>query len=168
MPKPPPWAYPLAGQDRYGGYDRMSRSASDAIDQAMAQLWDAKAKVVHLTLSVENQPSNGTADHDPNCVQPCDFQSDSDKEGANHAAGREGGIDLERVRVVLTADPGVSMDDTEDQEPPRRKEHRRVPSTIAFEEVKVGTATLLRPYCPHICFSLFLSPCRVLLAFKSR
>lgn len=40
-------------------------------------------------------------------------------------------------------DPGVSMDDTEDKEPPRRKEHRRVPSTIAFEEVKVGSTTLL-------------------------
>lgn len=168
MPKPPPWAYPLAGQDRYGGYDRMSRSASDAIDQAMAQLWDAKAKVVHLTLSVEKQPftrSDETADHNPNCVHHCDFQSDSDKEGANHAAGPEGGSDLERVRVALTADPGVSMDDTEDQEPPRRKEHRRVPSTIAFEEVKVGTKTLLQSYSPHICFSLFLSPCRVLLVF---
>ncbi|KAL8134220.1 hypothetical protein AgCh_009320 [Apium graveolens] len=140
LPKPPPWAYPLAGQDRYGGYDRMSRSASDAIDQAMAQLWDAKAKVVHLTLSVEKQPftrSDGTADHDPNCVHPCDFQSDSDKV-VNHAAGPDGGGDLERVRVVLTADPGVSMDDTEDQEPLRRKEHRRVPSTIAFEEVKAA------------------------------
>ncbi|KAK1361506.1 Phosphatidylinositol 4-kinase beta 1 [Heracleum sosnowskyi] len=141
LPKPPPWAYPLAGQDRHGGYDRMSRSASDAIDQAMAQLWDAKAKVVHLSLSVEKQPltqSDGTSDHDPNFVHPCDLQSDSDNEGANHAAGLEGGSDLERVRVVLTADPGVSMDDSEDQEPPRRKEHRRVPSTIAFEEVKAA------------------------------
>lgn len=142
LPKPPPWAYPLAGQDRYGGYDRMSRSASDAIDQAMAQLWDAKAKVVHITLSVEKQQlsqSNETADHDSNCVDhPCDLRSDSDKEGATHAARAEGGSDLERVRVVLTADPGVSMDDTEDQEPPRRKEHRRVPSTIAFEEVKAA------------------------------
>lgn len=142
LPKPPPWAYPLAAQDRYGGYERMSRSASDAIDQAMAQLWDAKAKVVHLTLSVEKQQlsqSNETADHDSNCVvHPCDVQSDLDKEGANHAARPEGGSDLERVRVVLTADPGVSMDDTEDKEPPRRKEHRRVPSTIAFEEVKAA------------------------------
>ncbi|WOG97251.1 hypothetical protein DCAR_0416591 [Daucus carota subsp. sativus] len=140
LPKPPPWAYPLAGQDRYGGYDRMSRSASDAIDQAMAQLWDAKAKVVHLALSVEKQQlsqSTETADHDSNCViHPCD-QFDSDKEGTNCAA-RGGSRDLERVRVVLTADPGVSMDDTEDQEPPHRKEHRRVPSTIAFEEVKAA------------------------------
>lgn len=118
---------------------------------------DAKAKVVHLALSVEKQQlsqSTETADHDSNCViHPCD-QFDSDKEGTNCAA-RGGSRDLERVRVVLTADPGVSMDDTEDQEPPHRKEHRRVPSTIAFEEVKVGSATILCPYCQHICFSFF-------------
>ena len=45
--------------------------------------------------------------------------------------------DLEWVRVVLTADPGVRLEDIEDQAPPRRKEHRRVPSTVAIEEVKV-------------------------------
>jgi phosphatidylinositol 4-kinase len=46
--------------------------------------------------------------------------------------------DLEWVRVVLTADPGVKMEDTGYAGAPRRKEHRRVPSTIAMEEVKVG------------------------------
>ena len=45
--------------------------------------------------------------------------------------------DLEWVQVVLTADPGVRLEDIEDQAPPRRKEHRRVPSTVAIEEVKV-------------------------------
>ena len=34
--------------------------------------------------------------------------------------------DLEWVRVVLTADPGVRLEDIEDQPPPRRNEHRRV------------------------------------------
>ncbi|KAJ0724759.1 putative 1-phosphatidylinositol 4-kinase [Helianthus annuus] len=52
LPKPPPWAYPLSnGQDLYhSGHDRMSRSASDAIDQAMGQLWDSKAKFVNVRL----------------------------------------------------------------------------------------------------------------------
>ncbi|KAF9603896.1 hypothetical protein IFM89_038331 [Coptis chinensis] len=50
--------------------------------------------------------------------------------------------DLEWVRVLLTADPGVNMEDVEDQEPPRRKEHHLIPSTIAIEEVKVGLLVL--------------------------
>ncbi|VFQ65355.1 unnamed protein product [Cuscuta campestris] len=40
--------------------------------------------------------------------------------------------------VTLTSEPGVNMDDIVDQEPPRRKEHRRVPSTVAIEEVKAA------------------------------
>ncbi|PKU72231.1 Phosphatidylinositol 4-kinase beta 1 [Dendrobium catenatum] len=43
---------------------------------------------------------------------------------------------VERVIVNLSAIPGVKMKDVVDQEAPRRKEHRRVPSTIAIEEVK--------------------------------
>ena len=39
---------------------------------------------------------------------------------------------------MLKADPGVRMEDIEDQAPRRRKEHRRVPSTVAIEEVKVS------------------------------
>ena len=39
---------------------------------------------------------------------------------------------------MVTADAGVRMDDIEVQGPPRRKEHRRVPSTVAIAEVKVS------------------------------
>lgn len=41
------------------------------------------------------------------------------------------------VRVHLTAVPGVNMEDIEAEEPGRRKDHRRVPSTIAMAQVKV-------------------------------
>lgn len=143
LPKPPPWAYPLTGQDmQHGGYERMSRSASQAIDQAMAQLWEAKAKFVRISLLVQKQQlsnSNKVDLHNSNCgIHCCDLQSDSCREGSCHVSKPEDGSDFERVRVLLTADPGVSMDEIEDQEPPRRKEHRRVPSTVAFEEVKAA------------------------------
>ncbi|XP_024978831.1 phosphatidylinositol 4-kinase beta 1-like isoform X2 [Cynara cardunculus var. scolymus] len=139
LPKPPPWAYPLSnGQDLYhSGYDRMSRSASDAIDQAMGQLWDSKAKFVNVRLLVENPL--------PCCSK--NFEASNSKFDIHHCEGGKcasypsraaDGSDTEWVRVVLTADSGVSMDDIEVQEPPRRREHRRVPSTIAFEEVKAA------------------------------
>ncbi|KAK1432527.1 hypothetical protein QVD17_09424 [Tagetes erecta] len=136
LPKPPPWAYPLSnGQDLYhSGHDRMSRSASDAIDQAMGQLWDSKAKFVNVRLLVDSPPS---------CCSN-NFEGTNSDFDIHHCQGRERGgcppddSDLEWVRVVLTADSGVSMDDIEVQEPPRRREHRRVPSTIAFEEVKAA------------------------------
>ncbi|XP_042492204.1 phosphatidylinositol 4-kinase beta 1-like isoform X3 [Macadamia integrifolia] len=122
LPKPPPWAYPLwSAQDMYRrGTDGISRSTSLAIDQAMAHLWEAKVKFVNVNLSVEKELVNQSKD----ATVP----------------ESEHGNDLEWVRVVLTADPGVSMDDIEDQEPPRRKEHRRVPSTIAIEEIKAAAA----------------------------
>ncbi|KAL3844739.1 hypothetical protein ACJIZ3_002142 [Penstemon smallii] len=133
LPKPPPWAYPLwIAQDIYhSGYDRMSRSTSEAIDQAMAQIWEAKVKFVHVNLSVEKQSDPVISPHPAaaNCSQTreacCSCQT-------------EDGHDLEWVRVVLSAEPGVSMDDIMDQDPPRRKEHRRVPSTVAIEEVKAA------------------------------
>jgi hypothetical protein len=34
--------------------------------------------------------------------------------------------------------PGVKMEDVEEEQPARRKEHRRVPSKIAMDEVKVS------------------------------
>ncbi|KAL4572706.1 hypothetical protein LXL04_019488 [Taraxacum kok-saghyz] len=124
LPKPPPWAYPLSnGHDLYhSSYDRMSQSASDAIDQAMGQLWDSKAKFVNLSLVVDSQS--------PRCSNNCETSDIHQCESRN--------CDLEWVRVVLTADSGVKMDDIEAQEPPRRREHRRVPSTVAFEEVKAA------------------------------
>ncbi|KAL3654715.1 Phosphatidylinositol 4-kinase beta 1 [Castilleja foliolosa] len=126
LPKPPPWAYPLwTGQDMYNSsYDGMSRSTSDAIDQAMAQLWDAKVKFVHVNFSVEKR-----SEPIANCGQTREVVS---------ACHPEDSGDLERVRVVLSAEPGISMDDIVDQDIPRRKEHRRVPSTVAIEEVKAA------------------------------
>lgn len=157
LPRPPPWAFPLGtAQDFYhGGYDRMSRSASQAIDQAMAQLWEAKTKFVHVNLSVEKQLSlNENMGETPTsnsgaCCCGLQAASGSVEALANgdqgrskpHASEGEPGprSDLEWVRVVLTADPGVRLDDIVDQEPPRKKEHRRVPSTVAMEEVKAAT-----------------------------
>ncbi|XP_057495613.1 phosphatidylinositol 4-kinase beta 1-like [Actinidia eriantha] len=154
LPKPPPWAYPLwTAHDMYhSGYDRMSRSTSQAIDQAMSQMWDAKAKFVHASLYVEKQsPCQAKRMEMPNSncgIDCCGLEPASGPlevlcsgcrgKGICHAS-KEHGSDLEWVRIVLTADPGVNMDDIVDQEPPRRKEHRRVPSTVAIEEVKAAT-----------------------------
>jgi phosphatidylinositol 4-kinase len=126
---PPPWAYPLwTGPDMYrSGYDRMSRSTSEAIDQAMAQL--SKMKFVHVNLSLTDKSSSYS-----NSISNCGAQSSEDY---SCECGKDDG-GLGWVRVLLTADPGVRMDDVEDQEPSRRKEHRRVPSTVLFEEVKAA------------------------------
>ncbi|KAK6924246.1 Phosphatidylinositol 3-/4-kinase, catalytic domain [Dillenia turbinata] len=123
LPKPPPWAYPLSARHEmdHSGNDRMSSSTSQAIDQAMAHLWEAKVKFVNVSLSVEEQP----AGHG---------------EGRTDGSSTKRGNDLELVRVVLTVDPGVNMEDIVDQEPQRRKEHRRVPSTVAIEEVKAAAS----------------------------
>lgn len=100
-------------------FNKISRTTSQAIDEAMSSLWDSNAKFVHVSLLVENQISKSKFDHE--CGQTRD----------------EDGDDVEWVRVELKADPGVHMDDIAVQEPPRRREHRRVPSMVAFEEVKV-------------------------------
>lgn len=132
LQKPPPWAYPLwTAQEAYrNSNDRMSRSTAQAIDQAMTHV--SEPKFVSLILSVEMQ-YNGQA-------------GKTYREGAYGAAGAEHDSDLEWVRVVLTADPGVRLEDIEDQAPPRKKEHRRVPSTVAIEEVKVSLSVLLYRY----------------------
>eukprot|EP00250_Pteridium_aquilinum_P015981 c22872_g1_i3 orf=1049-4555(+) len=44
------------------------------------------------------------------------------------------------VRVHLTAVPGVNMEDIEVEEAGRRKDHRRVPSTVAMAQVKAAAA----------------------------
>ncbi|CAL5364814.1 unnamed protein product [Camellia sinensis] len=151
LPKPPPWAYPLGTtQDMYrSGYDRMSSSTSQAIDQAMTQLWEAKVKFVHVSLSVEKElpcQAKVMEMRNSNCgihscgLQPLEVISNSCQGRCTcHVSKGEHGSDLEWVRVVMTADPGVNMDDIMDQGPPRRKEHRRVPSTVAIEEVKAAT-----------------------------
>lgn len=141
LQKPPPWAYPLqTAQEVYrNSNDRMSSSTAHAIDQAMTHVSEAKIKFVSVNLSVETQ-LNGQ----PEKIEVTDLHGGSQRsasilrEGVYEAATAGRGSDLEWVRVVLTADPGVSLEDIEDQAPPRRKEHRRVPSIVAIEEVKVS------------------------------
>lgn len=109
----------------------MSSSTAHAIDQAMSHTSEAKVKFVTLKISVEKKLPSQTV--------KIENISKSFRGGeALSCASKEAqGSDLEWVRVVLTADPGVRMEDIEDQGPARRKEHRRVPSTVAIEEVKV-------------------------------
>jgi len=109
--------------------DRMSQSTAEAIDQAMSHASETKKKFVNVNLSVEKKlPSQSTVIEAPKLNSGINFMHQNDA----HCS------DLEWVRVVLTADPGVRMEDVGDEGAPRRKEHRRVPSTIAIEEVKVG------------------------------
>ncbi|OAY36081.1 phosphatidylinositol 4-kinase beta 1 isoform X2 [Manihot esculenta] len=135
LPKPPPWAYPLwTTQEVYrNSSDRMSRSTAQAIDQAMSHSLEARQKFANVSLSVVKQlprhPINTNAQ---------DIHHGINRSGLHQRATNDG--EFEWVRVVLTADPGVRMDDIGDQEPPRRREHRRVPSTIAIEEVKAAAA----------------------------
>ena len=139
LPKPPPWAYPLwTAQEVYrNSNDRMSRSTAQAIDQAMSHVSQAKVKFVCVNLSVETQYWSH-----PEKSEVANLCSDSwcsaSVYGEDTREASRAGHDLEWVRVVLTTDPGVRMEDIEDQAPRRRKEHRRVPSTVAIEEVKVS------------------------------
>ncbi|WCJ31573.1 Phosphatidylinositol 4-kinase beta 1 [Euphorbia peplus] len=135
LPKPPPWAYPLwTAQEVYrNSSDRMSRSTAQAIDQAMSHSLEAKMKFVNVTLSVEKQLLH----------QSMDIQTHGTHPGKNCSGVYERAADeddLGWVKVVLTADPGTRMEDIGDQGPQRRREHRRVPSTIAIEEVKAAAA----------------------------
>ncbi|KAK4764162.1 hypothetical protein SAY87_013600 [Trapa incisa] len=123
MAKPPSWAYPLwTAQEVYrNSTERMSSSTAQAIDQVMGHKANSRVKFVNANLSVEKMFHFTCSTSD--IIQD------------------EGEItDLEWVRVVLTADPGVKVEDIEDQQLPRRKEHRRVPSTIAIEEAKAAAA----------------------------
>ncbi|XP_031280794.1 phosphatidylinositol 4-kinase beta 1-like [Pistacia vera] len=151
LQKPPPWAYPLwTAQEAYrNSTDRLSISTAQAIDQAMTHKSDTKVKLVHVNLSVETQLLRKTKNVEVPDSQSCSncnrMQSAASNgrragEGISLASREAHGSDLEWVRVVLTADPGVRMEDIEDQRPPRRKEHRRVPSTVAIEEVKAAAA----------------------------
>lgn len=133
-PKPPSWAYPLWSQNPRHQFDtdRMLRNTSQAIDQVMAQLWDSKVKFVHVCLSVEDQEAN----------VPMHGNHPFSTEDHINQFYENTNENLESVRVSLSAIPGINMEDVVDQETPRRKEHRRVPSTIAIEEVKVGLQKL--------------------------
>ncbi|XP_027359618.1 phosphatidylinositol 4-kinase beta 1-like isoform X2 [Abrus precatorius] len=141
LQKPPPWAYPLwTAQEVYrNSNDRMSKSTAEAIDLAMTHVPETKVKFVSLNLSVEMQLHG----------QQEKTEADLSK-GHRHPASINRSIqevarpyhdsDMEWVRVVLKADPRIRLEDIEDQAPRRRKEHRRVPSTVAIEEVKAAAA----------------------------
>ncbi|QCE15210.1 phosphatidylinositol 4-kinase [Vigna unguiculata] len=139
--KPPPWAYPLwTAQEAYrNSNDRMSRSTAEAIDQAMTHVADAKVKFVSVNLSVKApfrcRSENTVADLCDGITHPSIY-----RDGIQEMARSGHDSDMEWVQVVLKADPGVKMEDIEDQTPRRRKEHRRVPSTVAIEEVKAAAA----------------------------
>ncbi|XP_021811972.1 phosphatidylinositol 4-kinase beta 1-like isoform X1 [Prunus avium] len=135
LTRPPPWAYPLwTVQEVYrNSNDRMSSSTAQAIDQAMSHTSEAKVKFVTVKISVEKKLHGQT-------VKAENISGSCQRGEAVTASKVAQGSDLEWVRVVLTADPGVRMEDIEDQGPPRRKEHRRVPSTVAIEEVKAAAA----------------------------
>ncbi|GKV21662.1 hypothetical protein SLEP1_g31619 [Rubroshorea leprosula] len=154
LPKPPPWAYPLwTAQEVYrNSSDRLSSSTAQAIDQAMTRKSEMKMKFVTVSLSIEkkflsqagsieapdSQSGYNWGSKRPSSIpvgsRSCQGDDRVDKSRSEPAS------DLEWVRVVLTADPGVRMEDIEGQGPPRRKEHRRVPSTVAIEEVKAAAA----------------------------
>ncbi|XVF14897.1 hypothetical protein REPUB_Repub09cG0100000 [Reevesia pubescens] len=147
LPKPPPWAYPLwTAQEVYrNSSDRMSSSTAQAIDQAMTHESEAKVKFVNVSFSLEKQsvgPSESTEAPDlQRGMHRHNLSAVSIQDGLDITQKlRAHASDLEWVRVVLTADPVLRMEDIEGQGAPRRKEHRRVPSTVAIEEVKAAAA----------------------------
>ncbi|XP_061355092.1 phosphatidylinositol 4-kinase beta 1-like [Gastrolobium bilobum] len=142
LQKPPPWAYPLwSAQEAYrNSNDRMSRSTAQAIDLAMTHASEAKVKFVSLNLSVETQLHGLLEKTEVDLRGDSQHPASNCRESVREMARAGHDIDVEWVRVVLKADPGVRMEDIEDQAPRRRKEHRRVPSTVAIEEVKAAAA----------------------------
>ncbi|KAG2293466.1 hypothetical protein Bca52824_040135 [Brassica carinata] len=109
LQKPPPWAYPLwTTQEVYrNSADRMSLSTAQAIDQAMTPKSEVKVKLVNV-LSVEN------------CTSALESLSDP-FDGLSDAPRTELNTDLEWVRVVVTADPGLRMESIPDPAVPREK-----------------------------------------------
>jgi hypothetical protein len=53
LQRPPPWAYPLQPDVQQPNTQQLLRSASKAIDRAMAHLWESKLKVVDVSFSIE-------------------------------------------------------------------------------------------------------------------
>ncbi|KAF2910048.1 phosphatidylinositol 4-kinase beta 1 [Oryza sativa Japonica Group] len=138
LPKPPPWAYPLWSRHETQNYetDRMLKSTSQVIDQAMAQLWEAKVKFVNVSFSVEKLGRSRSV-----AISDSGHRSRQSTADSNEPSGDSQPIadqPIEWVKVTLSAVPGVNMDDVDDNEPTRKKDHRRVPSTIAIEEVKAA------------------------------
>lgn len=163
------------------------KSASKAIDLAMAHLWEAKLKFVEVSFQVapmkppedEGVMTRGTdVDGSAFCAPSseghpiqgiesrcCDgnllldseeprsqeYEHPHQSHSASHIFSSRVGIRTERsteslemkvcdawVSVTLTAVPGLTMDDVVEEQPTKRREHRRVPSTIAMAEVTVS------------------------------
>jgi phosphatidylinositol 4-kinase len=190
LQRPPPWAYPLQPDVQQPNTQQLLRSASKAIDVAMAHLWESKLKVVDVSFSVQPRkpqlagrqmespnPSERVDDLTTcNCSrlegEPVECRSPStctlggsglqkdglsmsrEPRGADEPRSQEkakvknpwgrskkkdsGDKEEEWVTVVLSVVPGVNMEDIEEEQPARKKDHRRVPSTIAMAEVKAA------------------------------
>ncbi|KAI5075146.1 hypothetical protein GOP47_0009222 [Adiantum capillus-veneris] len=154
LQRPPPWAYPVWNQSKmqHNNTDAMLRAASQAIDRAMTHLWETKVKFVHVGLSVSDSPrtsvdctcgSGGSAVENGKCS--CTAKEDGAHCCSVAAITEGGGVsELHQchqwVRLHLTAVPGVNMEDIEAEESGRRKDHRRVPSTVAMAQVKAAAA----------------------------
>ncbi|CAL4993819.1 unnamed protein product [Urochloa decumbens] len=138
LPKPPPWAYPLWSQHETQNYetDRMLKSTSQVIDQAMAQLWETKVKFVNVSFSVEKLGRSRSLAISDTGHRLRHARTDS--HGPSEDSQAMDDQPIEWVKVTLSAVPGVNMDDVDENEPTRKKDHRRVPSTIAIEEVKAA------------------------------
>ncbi|CAK9192430.1 unnamed protein product [Sphagnum jensenii] len=144
LQRPPPWAYPLQPDIQQPNTQQLLRTASKAIDLAMAHLWETKLKVVDVSFSVQlrKQETFGVDIAQPECRVGTGNELPQVSLGRScHAANREpAGEQMEWVSVTLSVVPGVKMEDVEEEQPARRKEHRRVPSKIAMDEVKAAVA----------------------------
>jgi hypothetical protein len=206
LQRPPPWAYPLQPDVQQPNTQQLLRSASKAIDRAMAHLWESKLKVVDVSFSIELRKPQSAArqmetlkfeqriedsrslDTDQDCQhsgpsftscncsrmegEPGECRCPSactlggsgllkdlvsgelrgtdelmntrfqEKSKAKNPWGRkkqkDNSEDEEWVSVVLSVVPGLNMEDIEEEQPARKKDHRRIPSTIAMAEVKVS------------------------------
>lgn len=116
----------------------MLKSTSEAIDQAMSQLWEAKVKLVHVSFSIGNKLiDHPKTSHEINLGRNIKNATFNVEDLASKSMSLNDTIP-EWISINLSAIPGINMEDVEDPEPSRPREHRRVPSTIAIEEVKVG------------------------------
>ncbi|KAJ7543072.1 hypothetical protein O6H91_09G024200 [Diphasiastrum complanatum] len=196
LQRPPPWAYPMWNQTdvHKPESEHFLRTASRAIDRAMAHQWETRIKIVDVTLAIgqklsdakktaqvhtmmSNAENESSSNQDSGIVQLQDKMVSSDApdnvddrflqaphsiafgEDACHSdstfspgedrykAGArevENGVELrvcgeEWVSVTLTAIPGMNIEDV-GEDFPLRRDHRRVPSTIAMAEVKAAAA----------------------------
>jgi hypothetical protein len=239
LQRPPPWAYPLQPDIQQPNTQQLLRTASKAIDLAMAHLWETKLKVVDVSFSVQlrKQETFGVDIAQPECrvgtgndlpqvslgrschaanrepageqmgtvfgnnmhtncrgpnieegLGPCSnstlysmVDNQTGVKDSSSEAGPRGSKEVEDIRtgllsaccqsgvgsdawnssrdgqslqvqghdkvdgeewvsVTLSVVPGVKMEDVEEEQPARRKEHRRVPSKIAMDEVKAAVA----------------------------